>query len=59
MWDTTNRARWEEGKPEQQLGFNDLVVTPLGRDYARNIVAPSRHDWVWPPTISLSAVTVT
>jgi beta-aspartyl-peptidase (threonine type) len=28
------RGFWKDGKPEQQLGFSDLVVTALGRDYA-------------------------
>jgi ketosteroid isomerase-like protein len=28
------RSFWKDGKPFQQLAFSDLVVTPLGRDYA-------------------------
>ncbi|HXI21846.1 MAG TPA: nuclear transport factor 2 family protein [Gemmatimonadales bacterium] len=28
------RAFWRDGKPLQQLSFDDLVVRPLGRDYA-------------------------
>jgi len=28
------RGFWAGGKPSQQLGFSELVVTPLGRDHA-------------------------
>ncbi len=28
------RNFWKDGLPLQQLSFSDLVVTPLGRDYA-------------------------
>lgn len=28
------RNFWRDGHPLQQLSFSDLVVTPLGRDYA-------------------------
>lgn len=28
------RGFWAGGRPAQQLAFRDLVVTPLGRDYA-------------------------
>jgi ketosteroid isomerase-like protein len=28
------RGFWANGKPNQRLGFSELVVTPLGRDHA-------------------------
>lgn len=28
------RGFWQEGRPLQQLGFSELVVTPLGRGFA-------------------------